>query len=71
MRPMLLLRSMHELAAARGDGLHPSLLKMMAQPEAWADIESAQQSASADRQIGFPDNNAPLGRLMAFEEGLD
>jgi hypothetical protein len=44
---------------------------MMAQPEAWADIESAQQSASADRQIGFPDNNAPLGRLMAFEEGLD
>ena len=69
---MLLLRSMHELAAARGDGLHPYLLKMMTQPKARADIESALQSLSADRHIGFPDNDAPVRRLMPFRaEGFD
>ena len=66
MRPMLLFRSMHEIAAARGDGLHSALLKMMTRPKAWADIESALQSAPADRHIGFPDNDAPPRRLMPF-----
>jgi len=64
---MLLFRSLHELAAARGDGLHPALLKVMTRSKAWVDIESALQPAPAYRpsDIDFPANDA-VPRGVAF-----
>jgi hypothetical protein len=65
---MLLLRSLHAMAASRGDGLHPELLNMMARSKAWADIECSL--AAPDKppglDVAIPDNDALPEGVLPF-----
>ncbi|TRC98348.1 ATP-dependent DNA ligase [Mesorhizobium sp. WSM4303] len=57
LQPMKLLRSLHEIAASRGEGLHPDLLRMIKRSETWAGIEAALQDGPEIDGLAQPANN--------------
>jgi hypothetical protein len=67
---MMLLRSLHAMAASRRDGLHPELLNMMARSKAWAEIECSLAGASPDKPLSLgvatPDNDPLPGGVLPF-----
>jgi hypothetical protein len=70
---MMLLRSLHAMAASRGDGLHPELLNMMTRSKAWAEIEcSLAGGVLPDKPLSLgvstQDNDPLPGGVLPFAD---
>jgi hypothetical protein len=55
---MTLLRLLHSIAAARGDGLRPELLEMITPSATWSDIKRASDAGVDDKASGFSTGEA-------------
>jgi hypothetical protein len=53
---IILLRALHSIAAPRGDGLHPKLLRVVAPSPAWADVERLGSAANVNETGAKPVN---------------
>ena len=51
---MTLLRGLHSIAAQRGDGLRPELLRMIKPSPAWSEVERIGRATIAEDTDGNP-----------------